>query len=299
MTTPLPTLRIATRASALAQWQAFHVAGLLAALGGCTAEIVLTETAGDRNQAVPISAIGGKGVFVKEVQAALFDGRADLAVHSAKDLPSETPEGLVIAAVPQRGDARDALVGCRLDDLPQGAVIGTGSNRRRVQLAAMRPDLRFEQLRGNIATRLGKAPNFDAIVMAATALDRLDIEPDALDVLDPGVMIPQVGQGALAVECRTDDAIACELLAAIEHAEARRSVEAERAFLRELGGDCSLPAGAHAVHVGDGSLLVTGVLADDAATHVLTDQIAGVDGEELGATLASTLRTRLEAALGA
>lgn len=289
----MPLLRIATRSSPLALWQAHYVAGRLA----CDTEIVRTETTGDLNQAVPISAIGGKGVFVKEVQAALLDGRADIAVHSAKDLPSSTPPGLFLAAVPERGNPLDALVGTRLSDLPQGAVVATGSNRRRVQLAARRRDLRFEQLRGNIATRLGKASGFDAIVMAATALERLDVHPDVVDELAADVMIPQVGQGALAIECRADHHEAIELLAALENASDRRCVDAERAFLAELGGDCDLPAGAHAVESADGALTISGVLADDAATTVLTDRVVGTDGEALGAELATTLRARLERAL--
>lgn len=288
-----PILRIATRASALAQWQARHVGDLL----GCETELVLTETSGDRDQAVPISEIGGKGVFVKEVQAALLDGRADVAVHSAKDLPSETPAGLLLASVPVRGNPFDCLVGSRLDDLGEGAVIATGSNRRRVQLAALRPDLRFEQLRGNIATRLSKAPGFDAIVMAATALERLDEHPAVVDVLGAEAMVPQVGQGALAIECRADHGEAIELLAATQHTESRRRVDAERAFLTELGGDCSLPAGAYAVLDGN-SIELTGMLSDMEATSVLTASVIGDDPEAVGTALAKSLRTRLESASG-
>lgn len=287
-----PVLRIATRASALAQWQAVHVGALLA----CETELVLTETSGDLDQAVPISQIGGKGVFVKEVQAAVLDGRADLAVHSAKDLPSETPDGLVLASVPERGNPLDCLVGSTLAGLVEGAVVATGSNRRRVQLAALRPDLRFEQLRGNIATRLSKAPGFDAIVMAATALERLGEHPAVVDVLDADAMIPQVGQGALAIECRADHAEAIELLAATEHADSRRRVDAERAFLAELGGDCSLPAGAYAVLDGE-AITLSAVLSDDAATSVLTEQMVGSDPVALGTALAASLRSRLDAAL--
>lgn len=191
-------LRIATRASALAQWQARHVASLL----DVEAELVLTQTSGDADQRSPISEIGGKGVFAKEVQYAVLDGRADLAVHSAKDLPSITAPGLVLAAAPGRGDPRDALVGSRLADLADGALVATGSNRRRVQLQALRPDLRFAELRGNIATRLEKASGFDAIVMAATALDRLELTPPIVDLLDVTDMVPQVGQATLAIECR-------------------------------------------------------------------------------------------------
>jgi hydroxymethylbilane synthase len=250
-------LRAATRGSALARWQAAHVAELL----GEPVELVVVETTGDRRQDVPIWEMGGRGVFVKEVQAAVLEGRADFAVHSAKDLPSETPEGLVIAAVPERGDPRDALVGDRLDDLPAGARIGTGSVRRRSQLAALRPDLTFAGLRGNMETRLRKAADFDAVVLAAAALQRLGRESAIAEVLDPDVLLPQVGQGALAVECRADDEEVRQSLAAVEHASSRRAVDAERSFLATLGGGCDLPVGAYAEVGEDGSVHVRGLLA--------------------------------------
>ncbi len=254
-------MRAASRGSALALWQTRHVAGLLSASGPALEfEEVVVSTAGDRDTATPIHSMGGKGVFVKEVQAAVLDGRADIAVHSGKDLPAVTPEGLVLAAVPRRADARDALVGCAFESLPVGARVATGSVRRRAQLAWHRPDLVFSELRGNIATRLAKAEAFDAIVMAAAALDRLEIDPGVVDRLGREVMVPQVAQGALAVECRADDPATRELLAAIEDPETRRVVDAERAFLLELGGDCSLPAGAHAVSV-DGDIELIGMLA--------------------------------------
>jgi hydroxymethylbilane synthase len=244
---PARQLRIATRASALARWQAEHVAGLLrAVVPGVEVELVPMTTEGDRRLDVPLHEIGGKGVFAKEVQAAVLDGRADLAVHSAKDLPALTPHGLVIAAVPERGDVRDALVGHRLGDLPTDAVVATGSNRRRAQLADLRPDLRFAELRGNMATRLGRSGEFDAIVVAAVALERLGLGDHLSDIVPVSLMVPQVGQGALAVECRVDDAATREVLAAVDHGPSRRRVDAERAFLVELGGDCTLPAGAHA-----------------------------------------------------
>ncbi len=254
------TLRIATRSSPLALWQAEHVAGLLRqAHGDLTVEMVAMTTEGDRRTDRPLAEIGGKGVFAREVQAAVLDGRADLAVHSAKDLPAMTPDGLVIAAVPPRGDPRDALVGGCLDDLAESAVVATGSARRRVQLAAMRPDLRFAELRGNMATRLAKADEFDAIVVAAAALQRLGLESHLSEVLPVSLVVPQVGQGALAVECRSEDTATKGLVAAVEDAPSRRRVEAERAFLLELGGDCTLPAGAHAVLEGT-SIRLVGVL---------------------------------------
>ena len=231
-------LRIATRGSDLARWQANHVATLL----HVDVEVVYIETSGDRDQHEPIWSIGGKGVFVKEVQAAVLDGRADLAVHSAKDLPSGTIDGLTLAAVPERGDPRDALVGSALVDLPTGARVATGSARRRVQLADLRPDLTFDGLRGNIPTRLAKAEGYDAIVVAAVALERLELADRIADVLPTSVMVPQVAQGALAVECRSDDDRTRDALQAIEHRASRRAVDAERAFLAEFGGDCDLPA---------------------------------------------------------
>src|SRR5437763_11327944 len=195
-------LRIATRGSRLALWQAERVAILL----GGEAELVVVSTTGDQRTDVPIWTIGGTGVFVKEVQQAVLDGRADLAVHSAKDLPSETAVGLRLAAVPERADPRDALVGARLDDIPAGGTIGTGSVRRQAQLAALRPDLRFVSIRGNIETRIGKAGgDVDAVAVAFEALDRLGLAGRAAEVLDPALMLPQVAQGALAVECRAGD----------------------------------------------------------------------------------------------
>ena len=281
-------LRAATRASALARCQTGIVAGLLAEAGGVATEPVAVSTTGDRRTDTPIHAMGGKGVFVKEVQAAVLDGRADIAVHSAKDLTSSTPEGLVLAAVPRRGDPRDALVGCRLADLPVGATVATGSVRRKAQLAHLRPDLRFAELRGNIATRLDLVASFDAIVMAAVALQRLGLEPDVVDVLDPDVFVPQVGQGAIAVECRATDRETLTLLSAIEHQPSRRTVDAERAFLAELGGDCNLPAGAHATNPG-GGVELTGLLSSIDGSRLIRDTRLGRDSEMLGRAVARHL----------
>jgi hydroxymethylbilane synthase len=252
--------------------------------------LVVVETEGDRRADVPIAELGGKGVFAKEVQTAVLDGRADLAVHSAKDLPSVTVEGLVLAAVPERGETRDALVGSTLAGLPDGATVATGSQRRRVQLAERRPDLRFAELRGNMRTRLAKAEDFDAIVVAAVAFQRLGLDVHIAEVLDAEAMVPQVGQGALAVECRADDGPTSAALAAIEHGPSRRRVDAERAFLAELGGDCDLPAGAHATIVGgSGALHLVALLADPAGrVHRHTS-----DGDEpvvLGTEAARVLR---------
>lgn len=283
-------LRLATRTSPLARWQAEHVATLLiAAHPGLAVDVVGTDTLGDRRADVPISEIGGKGVFATEVQRLVLDGAADLAVHSAKDLPAVTGEGLALAAVPERGDPRDALVGRPLDALAAGATVATGSQRRRVQLAALRPDLRFVELRGNMATRLGKVPDGGAIVVAVAALERLGLAGRISEALEVGTVLPQVGQAALAVETRAGDTEAAALVAAIEHPTTRRRVDAERAFLAELGGDCDLPAGAYAEITAAGTVWVRALLAGD-ADEVQRAEATGADGIALGAELARRLR---------
>jgi hydroxymethylbilane synthase len=286
-------LRVATRGSALARWQADYVVALLRKLEpGLEVEVVTVETGGDRRLDVPIWEIGGKGIFVKEVQAAVLEGRADIAVHSAKDLPSATPDGLLIAAVPARADVRDALVGAALDDLPEGAVVATGSLRRRAQLAHRRPDLRFEGLRGNMGTRIDRAgrDGVDAVVVAAAALDRLGLAERIAERLDVDIVLPQVGQAALAVETRRDDDEARFLLARIEHGPTRRAVDAERGFLAELGGDCALPAAAHATLVGD-SVRVRGMVATPDGTTVVRHEVSGqaTAGAALGRSVARNL----------
>jgi len=303
-------LRAATRSSPLARWQTDHVAALLqAAHPGLEVEPVLLTSSPDRDLSTPISELGGKGLFAKEVQEAVLDGRADIAVHSAKDLPSQTVPGLVLAAVPERGDARDVLVGAALADLPVGAVIATGSNRRRVQLQDLRPDLRFVELRGNIQRRVATAgtvveqgalagERVTAVIAAGIALLRQDLEDRIGDWLPDYVMTPQVGQGALGIECRADDERTRQLLRAIEHAPSRRRVDAERSFLVALGGDCDLPAGAHAtladpddatsditlrvvVGADDGSRLARAVLAGTDPDRIGADAIALLPVDEL------------------
>lgn len=282
----------ATRASALARWQTHYVADLLASAGGPEVEPLLVSTAGDRDKVTPLHEIGGKGVFVKEVQAAVLDGRADIAVHSAKDLPALTPDGLVICAVPARADHRDALVGSTLADLPQGAKVGTGSIRRQVQIAAARPDVELVEIRGNIDTRLARVGELDAVVMAAAALDRLDLTPHVVERLGIDTMLPQVGQGSLAIECRVDDHPTIEALAKIDDPKAHRVLSAERAFLIELGGDCNLPAGAYARLLEGDLVEVRGMLSDgDDQLHC--EMRTGSDGEAIGRGLAADLRARL------
>jgi hydroxymethylbilane synthase len=281
----MPPLRVATRGSALARWQAERIVELL----GVEAEYVIVSTRGDERRDVPIHAMGGTGVFVKEVEQAVLDGRADVAVHSAKDLPAETAPELVIGALPERGDPRDALVGRPLDEIPTGGRVGTGSVRRRAQLAALRPDLGFAELRGNIPTRLEKAAGFDAVVLAAAALDRLGLADRIAERVDPSVVLPQVGQGALAVECRADDDGTRELLARVDDAEVRAAVTAERAYLAELGGGCNLPCGALAEADGVGGLRLEALLASLDGRITLRARVDGHDPGAVGAEAARRL----------
>lgn len=291
------TIKAATRGSVLARWQTDHIAALLQASDAqIKVEPIVVSTEGDRRTDVPIHEIGGKGVFAKEVQQAVLDGRADIAVHSGKDLPSVPVPGLVIAAIPERGDARDALIGCSLEELPQFAIVATGSVRRRVQLLDQRPDLIMADIRGNVDTRLSRfddTDDFDAIVMAATPLDRLQLQRDDVFRLPTDVMLPQVAQGALVVECRADDTETLAALAAIDHAPTHRVVDAERAFLTELGGDCDLPAGAHAVLEDNDMITITGMLATENAEVVCYHVERGDDPVVIGTRLAQHIRSDL------
>ncbi|MGH9022299.1 MAG: hydroxymethylbilane synthase [Acidimicrobiia bacterium] len=279
-------LRVATRGSKLARWQAARVIDRL----GIEAELVIVSTSGDQRTDEPIWAIGGTGVFVREVEEAVLEGRADVAVHSAKDLPSQTAIGLVLGAVPERIDPRDALVGLPLAKIPEGGCVGTGSARRRAQLAAARPDLTFGSLRGNIETRVAKAAEFEAVVVAVAALMRLDLTDEAAEILEPSVMLPQAAQGALAVECRAGDEEMGELLVGIDDRAARKAVEAERAFLRELGGGCDLPCGAFAHLDSDGGLILDVLLASLDGRTVLRARESGRDPEAVGMAAARNVR---------
>ncbi len=248
--------RAATRSSPLATWQADHVLSLLRerGVGGSPEDgvvgldLLFVDTLGDRTQTLgtPLHELGGQGLFVKEVQAAVLDGRAEFAVHSAKDLPSGSVPGLTFAAIPLRGDVRDVLIGSTLAELREGALIGTGSVRRRAQLAALRPDLRFGEVRGNVGTRISKLSQFDAIVLALAPLIRLELlstilEKHEIEILDPSVMLPMVSQGALAIECRSDDADTLALLAPLNDPISSIRVAAERAFLGYFGAGCNFP----------------------------------------------------------
>jgi hydroxymethylbilane synthase len=242
----MTVLRLATRGSAQAMAQSTAVADALRlAHPDLRVELVAVETLGDRRTDVPLHTIGGQGVFVKEVQRAVLAGDADLAVHSAKDLPSAVADGLQLAAFCRRRTANDALVGATLDALPHGATVASGSVRRRAQLAMVRPDLHFVELRGNIHTRLSKLPDGGAIVMAVAAMEILGLTEQIAEVLPVERFVPAPGQGCVAVECRADDPHTAALLAAINHQPTRRAVELERVVLARLGSGCSLPVGAH------------------------------------------------------
>lgn len=264
------SIRLATRGSAQAVTQTEAVAARLA-LHDIETELVLIDTQGDRTQAdgVPLHTIGGQGVFTKEIQVAVLDGRADVAVHSAKDLPTGTDPRLTIAAFTERRDPRDALVGRSLANLGAGATVATGSVRRRAQLGRARPDLEFVELRGNIHTRLERVPDQGSIVMAVAALEVLGLTEHIAEVLDPAEFVPAVGQGCVALECLADDRRVVDALRRIDDPDTRRSVEIERAFLGELGSGCSLPVGAH---VDDDRL--TTFLAAETGRFAATDVIA-------------------------
>jgi hydroxymethylbilane synthase len=288
-------LRLATRGSAQARTQSQAVADAVMAISDRTVELVVVETLGDRTQRteVPLHTIGGQGVFVKEIQGAVLRGEADMAVHSAKDLPSTTADGLQLAAFCERRDPRDVLVGATLDGLASGASVATGSVRRRAQLNAVRPDLHFLELRGNIHTRLAKVPEGGAIVMAAAALEVLDLLSEISDYLPPSIFVPSPGQGCVAVECRADDDEMLELLSLIDHVPTRRAVEVERAFLAQLGSGCSLPVGAHA----SGEVLTAFLGAADGVRHLIeTAELSDDPAHALirSADLARSMHNRLQ-----
>ncbi len=250
-------IRLGTRGSALARWQAEHTADLLRAVDpALTIELIILSSLGDRVPDAPLRAIAGKGAFTSDIEAALLDGRIDAAVHSLKDLPTRGDPALTIAAIPQRGRVADALIarsGAPLADLPPGAVIGTSSTRRAAQVLAARPDLVIAPIRGNVDTRIAKALSsdgtYDGVILAAAGLDRLGRLDVVTEMLSIELMLPAPGQGALAVQCRADDADLITLLARIDHRETRAAVSAERGFLAGLGTGCSLPVAAFATFI--------------------------------------------------
>ncbi len=289
-------LRIGTRGSPLALWQARHVAGLLRPLAGPRpVELVEIETSGDVVRDRPLTQIGGDGVFTKEIQRALLAGHVDVAVHSLKDLPTTPVPELVLAAVPPRGPSGDAFVSRRhrrFDDLPQGARVGTSSLRRRSQALHRRPDLQLVDVRGNVGTRLAKldGEGLDALILAQAGLERLGLGGHVTEILDPQWMLPAVGQGALGLECRADDAATRALLSPLNDPPTRQAVLAERALLRGLGGGCLVPIGAAAA-VGDGRLSLRGVvLPPDGSARVAAEESGPAgEAEAVGARLAAAI----------
>jgi hydroxymethylbilane synthase len=287
-------IRIGTRGSLLARWQAEHVQGQLAERGH-EVELVVITTTGDRLLDRRLEAVGGKGAFLKEIEEAMQAGEIDLAVHSLKDVPTVTPEGLELVAMLERADPRDALVskGPGLDELPRGARVGTTSLRRQAQLGAARPDLEVADLRGNVDTRLRRLREgkFDAILLAMAGLVRLGRADEVTEALDPGAFVPAPGQGTIALECRGDDQAVREAVAPLHHEPTARAVAAERAFLATLGGGCNVPLGAHATTKGDG-LEMVGFVARTDGSALLRGEREGDDPVDLGRGLARDLLDR-------
>jgi hydroxymethylbilane synthase len=302
-------IRIGTRRSLLALWQTNHVSDRLRArFPGIEFEVVHLTTTGDQVIDRPLPEIGGKGLFTQELEDALRAGRIDLAVHSLKDLPTDMPPEFALAAILVRANPFDALIsraGLSLDQLPHGATVGTSSLRRRAQLVAYRPDLKTESLRGNVDTRIRKALDpggpYDAVVLAVAGLDRLARQDVITEVLSAAIMLPAPGQGAVAVQCRTEDVETRELLSALDDADTRAAVTAERAFLQQLDAGCRLPVSAYAVLAGD-ALHLTGRVNSLDGTQTITVEGHAAIGEaaRLGADLAGrALRQGADALLAA
>ncbi|WP_353143947.1 hydroxymethylbilane synthase [Acinetobacter pragensis] len=292
----MKTLKIATRQSPLALWQAEHIKARLEALHAeLKVELVTFVTQGDKILDTPLAKIGGKGLFVKELEAALMDGRADLAVHSMKDVPMALPQGLSLAVICEREDPLDAFVSntySHFDDLPQGAKVGTSSLRRKCQILKQRPDLEIIDLRGNVGTRLSKldAGNYDAIILASAGLKRLGLAQRIRHTLLPEVSLPAVGQGALGLECREDDQQVLDLILPLMHADSNACVRAERAFNAYLEGGCQVPIAGYAT-LNNGQIHLEGRVGSvDGATLLKAVQVgAASDAEILGVALAKDL----------
>jgi hydroxymethylbilane synthase len=292
----MSALRIATRQSKLALWQAEHVAALLrAAHPGLEVELVKIVTQGDRILDRPLADIGGKGLFIKELEVALAEQRADIAVHSMKDVPSDLPPGMTLAAMLPRADARDAFIATRfvsLESLPKAARIGTSSLRRQCQLRQIRNDIEIIPLRGNVDTRLRKldAGEFDAIILASAGLIRLGLGDRITQLLPIDQSVPAVGQGIIGIECRSDDARSVETVRALDNAPAQICITAERAFAQRLEGSCQSPIGGHAETVGT-QLKLQGMIASVDGTQVFRDSILGAqkDAAALGRALAERM----------
>ncbi|MDC9503651.1 MULTISPECIES: hydroxymethylbilane synthase [unclassified Pseudoalteromonas] len=296
MTEKTKLVRIATRKSALALWQAEFVKAQLEHFhADVRVELVPMSTQGDIILDTPLAKIGGKGLFVKELEQAMLDGRADIAVHSMKDVPVEFPEGLALHTICEREDPRDAFVSnnfANLSELPQGAVVGTSSLRRQCQIRALRPDLVIKDLRGNVNTRLAKLDDgqYDAIILAAAGLLRLKMDKRIADYIEPEVSLPANGQGAVGIECRIDDEVTKALLAPLEHTQTRIRVNAERAMNRHLEGGCQVPIGAYALVDGE-QVHLRGLVGAVDGSEILHDEVTGHinNAEAIGVQLAKKL----------
>ncbi|MDA8196452.1 MAG: hydroxymethylbilane synthase [Actinomycetota bacterium] len=274
-------IRIATRSSTLALYQANLVGKGL----GVPYELVQVHSGGDIDLTSPLSAIGGSGIFVKEVQAAVIRGEADIAVHSAKDIPAQLPEETIVDTFIERGDPRDALLGTDLAGLKEGAVVATGSTRRKALIRLLRPDLKVVELRGNIATRLERLKEVDAILMANAALERLGLNDVRRQVFEVEEFMPQVGQGAIAVERRLNDERVASIVSNINHRETQLAVEAERGFLETMGSGCTLPVGAIGNVTSDGQIFLSALIAALDGSKVIKREISGNDPRRLGSHL--------------
>jgi hydroxymethylbilane synthase len=280
---------IGSRGSALALWQARHIAQCLSDLAVGT-RIEIIQTSGDKFQDVPVAKIGGKGLFIKEIEEALLAGKIDVAVHSMKDVPTELPSGLTLTAIPEREDPRDALIGLALSNLKAGTRVGTSSLRRSAQLQAHIPGLSIQMLRGNVDTRLRKLDEgqYDAIVLAAAGLRRLGWQQRIRELVPAEIVCPAVGQGALAIETRDDGGAAQTIVARLDHAPTRLTVTAERALLRTLGGGCQVPVGAFAQSI-DGGLNLRAVVASPDGTRLVRGELSGASPEDVGSQLGEQL----------
>lgn len=295
-------ITIGTRGSKLALWQAEWVKSELLRLNpGMTIELNKIKTTGDKILDVPLAKVGGKGLFVKEIEEALLRGEADLAVHSMKDVPTDFPQGLHLAVICKREDPRDAFITTpastvkTFQTLPQGATIGTSSLRRSCQILSVRPDLQIAQLRGNLDTRLRKLDEgqFDAIILAAAGVKRLGWGARITEVIDPEISLPAIGQGAIGIECRAEDTFINKLIAPLNHPETATCVMAERACLKKLEGGCQVPIAAHATLI-DGRLKMAGLVGSVTGDRIIKGTVSGPpgDAEALGLSLACDLLTK-------
>lgn len=289
-------LTIATRRSPLALWQAHHVADLLRALPEVeSVKLLEIVTQGDKLLNVTLSKAGGKGLFIKELEQAMLDGHAHLAVHSMKDVPAEPPEGFAFPAVLDREDPRDALLGGRLNDLAIGAHVGTSSLRRQAQLLAARPDLKVSPIRGNVGTRLGKLDSgeFDATLLAVAGLKRLGLADRISEIIEPETMLPAAGQGIVGIECRADNAELCGLLATLNDNDSDQRIRLERGVSAGMGADCHAPLGAFATLGRDAVTLRAVVASPDGTTVIHAEQSAALGtGDALSEAVVNDLKSR-------